>query len=371
MTPRTNPPKILGIATQGAGGGDEARLRALLGHLPAEFYPFERDAKFKSFRGLLSAIRRLRPNLVVMEGTGIAGGLAVLLSHWFAEVPYVVSSGDAIGPFVGAQMPWLRIPFDIYERLLFRNCSGFIGWTPYFVGRALTFSAPRAITAAGWAPFPVDMDNALTWRARIREELNIDSHTLVFGIAGSLAWSHRVGFCYGRELVEAIRDVERKDIAVLIVGGGDGYSRLERIAGDRIGKQVYLIGRVPRHEVPAYLAAMDVASLPQSVDQVGSFRYTTKLSEYLAAGLPIVTGQIPLAYDWPNDWLWRLPGLSPWDKIYTKALSTLMETISWESLERKRQAVPTQLREFDKHDQVCRVTEFLHDILLASRKDTS
>ena len=49
--------------------------------------------------------------------------------------------------------------------------------------------------------------------------------------------------------------------------------------------------------MPNHLAAFDLASLPQSVDGVGSFRYTTKLSEYLAAGLPIVTGQIPAAYD--------------------------------------------------------------------------
>ena len=42
-----------------------------------------------------------------------------------------------------------------------------------------------------------------------------------------------------------------------------------------------------------FLAAFDLASLPQSVDRVGSFRYSTKLSEYLAAGLPIVTSQIP------------------------------------------------------------------------------
>ena len=50
-------------------------------------------------------------------------------------------------------------------------------------------------------------------------------------------------------------------------------------------------------EVVDYLAAFDLASLPQSVDRVGSFRYSTKLCEYLAVGLPIITGQIPAAYD--------------------------------------------------------------------------
>jgi hypothetical protein len=52
---------------------------------------------------------------------------------------------------------------------------------------------------------------------------------------------------------------------------------------------------VARDAVPDYLAAFDVASLPQSCDQIGAFRYTTKLPEYLAAKLPIVTGELPVA----------------------------------------------------------------------------
>ena len=63
---------------------------------------------------------------------------------------------------------------------------------------------------------------------------------------------------------------------------------------------------------------MDVASLPQSVDGVGSFRYTTKLSEYLAARLPVVTGEIPLAFDLDDGWMWRLPGDAPWEERYSR-----------------------------------------------------
>src|SRR5204863_4201797 len=94
----------------------------------------------------------------------------------------------------------------------------------------------------------------------------------------------------------------------LLVGDGSGRARLEaRAAGLPAGRVVFT-GRVPQDELPAYYSAMDVGSLPQSVDRVGSFRYTTKLSEYLAFRLPVVTGHIPLAYDLDGGWLWRLPG---------------------------------------------------------------
>jgi glycosyltransferase involved in cell wall biosynthesis len=358
-----NPGRILALATQGAGGNDELRLQALLQNLPVDLFEFDCRAKRRSFFRLLRAIWRGDHSLVVIEGTGLAGGLAVLLGRLLAHVPYVVSSGDAVGPFLASQVPLLAPLFTIYERLLYRYSAGFVGWTPYLAGRALSFGAPRAMTAAGWAPFP-QTDAELTMsRIRIRDALGIPTDALVFGIVGSLAWNRRVGYCYGHELVAAIRRSDRPDAIALVVGEGDGRMRLEQLAGKYLGRTVILTGEVKRESVPDYLAAMDVASLPQSVDQVGSFRYTTKLSEYLAAGLPVVTGQIPLAYDLDGDWLWRLPGEAPWDERYLSALTRLMQTLTPLECKRKQAAVPRELPEFDKARQVARVTAFLMDLL--------
>ncbi len=69
-----------------------------------------------------------------MEGTGIAGGLACLLAAIVKGHAYVVSSGDAVGPFIAVHVRCLGWPFAVYERLLCRFSSGFIGWTPYLVG---------------------------------------------------------------------------------------------------------------------------------------------------------------------------------------------------------------------------------------------
>ncbi len=130
-----------------------------------------------------------------------------------------------------------------------------------------------------------------------------------------------------------------------------------------MGKEIFLPGNVPLEQVLDYMAAMDVASLPQSVDSVGSFRYTTKLSEYIAARLPVVTSQIPMAYDIGKDWVWRIPGTKPWSETYIDMLATLMETITDEEISIKKNAIPTQLSEFDQKQQVIRVTDFIMDIL--------
>jgi glycosyltransferase involved in cell wall biosynthesis len=293
---------------------------------------FDRARRASSGLRVLWAIARERPSLVVMHNTGVAGGVTLMLARLLIGTRYVVISGDAVGPFLAARSRWLTAPGRVYEMLLLRHSAAFIGRTPYLAGRALTFGAPRAITVPHWAMHAPDP----AARSRIRAQLGIDAETIVFGIVGSLNWTERYGYCYGAELVRALRACDRRDVAVVIVGDGNGMERLRELAGEELGRRVHLVGRVAPAQVPAYLAAFDVASLPQSCDQVGSFRYTTKLPEYLAADLPIVTGQIPLAYDVALGCSWRLPGDAPWSDAYIAALRELMETVDERQIAARR-----------------------------------
>jgi glycosyltransferase involved in cell wall biosynthesis len=360
---------LLGLATQGSGRDDEARLRELTRDLQVDFLEFDRDAKFASFIRVLRAARRNRPPLTIMEGSGIAGGAALMLSRLLFRVPYVFSSGDAISPYLSARMPLLRPLFALYERSLYRFSSGFIGWTPYLTGRALSFGAPRAMTAAGWAPFKLSPEERGFLRNQTRRRFGIPSDSLVVGIVGSLLWNHRIRYCYGYELVQALLRVRRDDVVALIVGGGPGKAHLREAAGDELGRRVILTGQVPRNEVPAFLAAMDIGSLPQSLDSVGSFRYTTKISEYIAAGLPIVTGELPCAYDLDQGWIWRVPGDSPWAPVYIEALARLLDTITPTEIARKQSSMSRNPIEFDREAQIARTAGFIADVLADLGRD--
>ncbi len=356
-------PKILALATKGTGTNEEDRLRTLMSAVGAEFVRFDKANKRRSAVEFLKTLWRERPDLVVMEGTGVAGGVPVLLARILLGTRFVVSSGDAVARFVAAIRPVLGPAFAIYERMLCRLSSGFIGWTPYLAGRALTLGAPCAMTAAGWGP-PSDPAHRAEARARLRGRLGIDDETIVFGLLGSLVWNRRLAYCYGSELVRAILQLSpSRRVAVVVVGGGCGLDRLREIAADRLGKDIFLLGEVPGSQVADHLAAFDVASLPQSVDGVGSFRYTTKLSEYLAAGLPVITGRIPMAYDLDDGWLWRLAGRTPWEEQFIQQLSRLMARMDRTQIAEKQRAIPTAMQEFDRDRQVRRVTEFIRDIL--------
>jgi hypothetical protein len=351
---------ILGFATQGSEHLDSERLRALLEPLGAEMFPFDHAGKLRSAVGLIRAARARRPNLIVMEGTGIAGGIAVLVIDAILGIPFVVSSGDAVGPYLRLRSRIVGAVGAVYERLLCRRCAGYVGWTPYLVGRALTFGAPRAMTAAGWtrgAP-------AVGAREAVRARLGISEDAVVVGLVGALNWRDSVGYTYGAELVAAIRRVARADVVACIVGDGSGRERLEALAGEDLGTRVIMTGGVAPEAVADHLAAFDLASLPQSVDGVGSFRYSTKLSEYLAAQLPVITGQTPMAYDLDAGFLWRLPGDAPWSEIYVEALAQFLQGVQRDDLAERRRAISGRSGEpFDMTAQRERIGSFLTDIL--------
>lgn len=358
--------RVLGIATQGRDTSDEARLRTMLREFDTEIMLFHRLTKTRMLLDIVRKIKSRNYEIVALEGTGVAGGLAVIIGRVTAGVPYVVSTGDAVGPFLRRVRPWSFLFAGAYERALCRLSAGVIGWTPYLVGRALTLGARRAITVPGWAPYPRTREHLETARVEIRSKLRIPTDAIVFGIVGSLVWNNRVAYAYGLELVRAIKEVPRDNIVALIVGDGTAMVRLKELAGSRLGKSVIMPGKVPQSAVPDYLAAIDVASLPQSVDGVGSFRYTTKLSEYVSASLPIVTGQTPLAYDFNDDWLWRLPGDAPWSSQYIGALAELMEFVTPEEIAEKRSRVAGLNHIFNEGEQVARVTSFISELCTVS-----
>jgi Glycosyl transferases group 1 len=356
--------RVVCFATQGSGHHEEARILALLeDHAPVT-WPFARAHKARSAIRLVRRGIHERPALVVMEGTGVAGGIAVLLLHRLGGIPFVVSSGDAVAPFLTSRHRWLRPFAAAYERLLYRSCAGFIGWTPYLCGRAIELGARHTTWAAGFADGPPEPGA----RDLLRARFGFGEDDIVFGIAGSLDWNDRVGYCYGLELVGAVMRVDRPDVKVLIVGDGSGAERLAALAGERLGDRVVLAGRVPRRDVVAHLAAMDVGSLPQSLDAAGALRYTTKLSEYVAAGLPVITGYLPLAYEFDDGWIVRLPGDRPWDATYVEHLSAFMAAASPSAVRALRAAVPRMPPVFDRDRQVHRVGTFLHDVIERRRR---
>ncbi len=96
-------------------------------------------------------------------------------------------------------------------------------------------------------------------------------------------------------LAEAMRHLP-EDYCLYIVGGmAEDRQALQQFIAEQQLPRITLVGHVPYHAVPVYLAAADVLALPNSATNSISRDCTSplKLFEYMAAQRPIVASDLP------------------------------------------------------------------------------
>jgi glycosyltransferase involved in cell wall biosynthesis len=139
------------------------------------------------------------------------------------------------------------------------------------------------ITPTGVDP---DVFAAPVDRAGIRRRLGLEGR-FVAGWVGSFRKFHALD-----QAVDALAGVD--DATLLLVGDGPERAHVEQLARSR-GVDVRATGTVSHDQIPAHLAAMDVALVVASPDR--SFHYSPlKLGEYLSAGVPVIApraGELP------------------------------------------------------------------------------
>jgi glycosyltransferase involved in cell wall biosynthesis len=107
------------------------------------------------------------------------------------------------------------------------------------------------------------------------------------------------GANYASLLIDAVRSIGklRKDVALLIVGGGFGKESLEKQAAEAgVADRIFFTGYVPHESIPAIMSRADVAIACLENTRSARAKSPLKVVEYMAAGLPVVgtdVGEIP------------------------------------------------------------------------------
>ncbi len=366
----TKAPKILVLNPKGAGDLHELRARRLTRDLDAEitFYNVDRRLSYPAAIRALSAVVRSRHwDLIYQESTGIIGGSNLIQAAQARQQRFIVSSGDPIGGFFRVTKgPAVGAFFEAYERLLYRSCAGFVGWTPYLTGAALTLGAKRAVTVEGAVDLETFMPYPAAERKTAKERFGLNPSHLVCGVVGSLRWTPRQSYCYGLELVETLKLLKRTNVSLLIVGDGTGKSILEQRVPEHMRSRVVFTGRLPEADVVTAMNALDIGFITQTLDALGNFRLTTKLPEYLACGLPVAMSPVPGFYDYASAAGWALPAWHPASAEFHQACAAWLEDLSRDDIaEKTKQARPTAQTYFD-YNMLSRRFELFVDDLLAS-----
>jgi glycosyltransferase involved in cell wall biosynthesis len=361
--------QILCINTAGPGGQDSLRIRHLAGLLSGAqptFYDVDKSSKRRAAAELWELISSRQWDLVYLENTGIAAGINLIRAARTRRQRYVVSAGDPIsGFFKVTRGAAAAVPFTLYESALYRNSAGFIGWSPYLAGRALEIGAPRAVTVEGAVDTDVFHRFTDTERMAARARFGLPSDHLVCGVVGSLTWVDRQQYCYGLELIETLKRCRRPDISMLIVGDGDGRSRLEARVPAELRSRVIFAGRLPQADVVAAMNAMDVGFITQTLDELGAYRLTTKMPEYLACGLPVAMSPTPGYFDYIGSAAgWPLPAAHPASPEFHQSCAQWLDALCRSSIvEKSRHCREIAVRRFSYDIVGPRFREFIESIL--------
>ncbi len=146
---------------------------------------------------------------------------------------------------------------------------------------------PNGVEAALFANLPS--------RDLARHRFGLPPEASVIGFTGALRPWHGVELA-----IEALGEIPNAVLA--IAGDGPIRAELEERARSRgLSEGIRWMGALAHHDVPAFLAALDVAVAPYP-DLPGFFYSPLKVYEYLAAGVPVVASGIGQISDLVGPW---------------------------------------------------------------------
>lgn len=204
-------------------------------------------------------------------------------------------------------------PRSIVYRWLFRATSGIVvithGLKKLFMAHGMSADRVTVIADA------VDPDEFSIPQSpeEARAVLGLPSHGPIIGYVGHLT---TFGESKGVEdLMSAFAIVHQKnpEALLLIVGGSQSDLKpYQRLATELdLGESVIFTGHQPHAKVPLYLRAADVLVMPYpNTEHYAHYMSPLKLFEYMAAGKPIITTDLPSVREvvGDDDVFFSLPG---------------------------------------------------------------
>jgi teichuronic acid biosynthesis glycosyltransferase TuaH len=219
------------------------------------------------------AVRRLnmRPSAVVMAYLGD------LLGGWGQDTVNVLYGTDDY--VAGAELMGLPVQhLRKCERRALTRADIVATVTPQLAERWTALGARPVVIPNGCWPAGGGVSGP---RAQVG-----DLPRPVVGLVGQL--SERIDF----DVLEAIADA---GFSLLVVGPRDPRWEPERFSRLTGRPSVRYVGPVPTAEVPAYLAAADVGITPYRDTPFNRASFPLKTLDYLGAGLPAVSANLPAA----------------------------------------------------------------------------
>ncbi len=269
-------------AAFGSGGGGMDRLRRIIPRGLGEM--LEAGYSILAFFKLWRAYRRFSPDVLYERYN-----LYLLAGVWLRRLTGLPLLLEVNAPLAAERQENAGL-----------SCVRFARWCERHAWRAADLVLPVTavlggiVVAAGVAPskllvVPNGIDLARfanpPGKAAVRRRLGRDGEVII-GFVGFLRAWH--GLPAVIEVIAALRP--HHDLRFVVIGDGPARADLERAAAARgVTDRTSVIGLVGRDDIPAHVAAFDIAIQPKAT----AYASPLKLFEYMAAGCAIVAPDQP------------------------------------------------------------------------------
>lgn len=253
---------------------------------------FRGGGRLRSMLSMLAHLLEQRPDATYVVDLAVSGVAAASLYKIVTGRPLIVDTGDEI--YSLAKAVGRRGGIGLCMTALLELWAWSVADHVVVRGHGhLEEIHGKAASEVSWLPDGVDVDRFERGPdAELRRRWAPKGELLV-GLVGSLAWNHRLGICYGWDLIEAIHLLPGRPIRGILIGDGDGADRLKRRAiALGIQDRIEFVGGVGYDQLARYLSAIDVGLSTQTNDVVGRVRTTGKLPVYMAAGKFILATRV-------------------------------------------------------------------------------
>jgi glycosyltransferase involved in cell wall biosynthesis len=278
--------KLMFFINGSEGSAVGVRARLLSERLPPDWsirFHYRPSPKWKGIPLFIQAAIAFKPAVIYVMDTAYTGVLAGYIAKRLLGCKVVTDTGDlafelakSIGTYSKSQLALI----NGIEQLATTHSDHLVVRGSYHK----EWLSHQGITQVEFIP-----DGVVTGDIQIADsvffktQLGLSPDEMTVGLVGTMSWSEKYQLCYGWDVIEAIGLLKDVPIKGILIGDGDGRSRLEVRATELgIRDRVIFVGQVPYEKLSQYLAAIDICISTQSNDLVGQVRTTGKLPLYLA-----------------------------------------------------------------------------------------
>lgn len=219
-------------------------------------------------------------------------GFAALMARCLRWKPIYLDSDDYETAFNQFSAGWQRRVVDGFERALPRLARGVVTHTRFNVERHISYGIPAERVL--YVPNGIDRERfARVTRQDVRAlrtKLSLKDVPVIIYVGNLSLSSHPVDL-----LLSAFAQMHRRERSahLLLVGGGKDYDALHaRVSEMGLEGHVRFTGKVAPEQIPLYFKMADVSVEPVYDNLVARSRSPLKVFESMAAGTPVVAGDV-------------------------------------------------------------------------------